>query len=64
MKECNLCGKNTLIAGTFLVYTSYRMEDKDYLIISEKLSGRKKGYFEIIRYCPACLLRYCLGVKD
>ena len=60
---CNLCGSNTLIEGTLLVYTTYRCEDKDYIPIEEE--GRSlKAYFEIIRYCPACYLKYCLGAKN
>lgn len=63
MNLCNLCGKNTIIAGTFLLYTSYRCEDKDYIILKEE-GSRKRTYYEIVRYCPKCLLKYCVGVKE
>jgi len=63
MKNCDLCGNATLIAGTFLVYTSYRVEDRDYIILSEERTGKKKGYFKVVRYCPSCLMKYCVGSK-
>lgn len=61
--RCSFCDSNTIIAGTLLFYTSYRCEDKDYIMISDE-DGRAKGYFEIMRYCPACLLKYCMGKKE
>lgn len=60
---CSFCGNNTLIAGTLYLYTTYRCEDKDYVTIKDGDSDRVKGYFEIVRYCPACLRRYCIGHK-
>lgn len=63
MKKCSFCLNNTIIAGTLVIFTSYRCEDKDYIIISEEGSSRSKGYFEILRYCPACLRKYCVGKK-
>jgi len=63
MKQCSFCGNNTLIAGTLHIFTTYRCEDKDYIILQEQYTGRIKGYFEILRYCPACLLKYCVGER-
>lgn len=63
MTQCSFCLNDTIIAGTFVIFTSYRCEDKDYITISEEFTGRIKGYFEILRYCPACLRKYCVGKR-
>ncbi len=63
LNNCTFCGNNTIIAGTVVFYTTYRCEDKDYIVITEELTGKVKGYFEIMKYCPACLRRYCVGEK-
>lgn len=64
MHKCSFCGNNTIIAGTLVMYTGYRCEDRDYIVIQDEDTGRAKGYFEILRYCPACLWKYCMGKKD
>lgn len=59
---CSFCS-NTIVIGTLLFFTGYRCEDKDYIILTEEDTGKGKGYFEIMRYCPDCLIKYCLGKK-
>lgn len=61
LNSCNFC-ENTIVAGTFRIFTTYRCEDRDYDILRED-SGRVIGYFEKVRYCPACLRKFCLGEK-
>jgi len=63
MHNCSFCHLQSPISGTLVIFTGYRSEDKEYKIIKETPSGRVKGYFEIIRYCPSCLRKYCLGRK-
>jgi len=63
MHKCSFCGASTLIAGTLTFFTGYRCEDRDYIIITDEDTGRPKGYLEILRYCPSCLLRHCFGEK-
>ena len=61
MHSCSICGEESAISGTLVVFTTYRCEDKDYIILREDNSGKVRGYYEIVRYCPGCLDKYCLG---
>lgn len=61
--RCSFCNSDTPLIGTLLVYKLYRTEDKDYFVIEEEETHRRKGYFEVLRYCPDCLSKYCLGAR-